>query len=89
MQETQRCVERAYQVVNRGASSMGGGERRSKAHLYIGVKVERINLDTGETKVGLFSIVDLASSEGTTLTAASGRQVYETQVVNKSLTSFG
>ncbi|KAI5789850.1 P-loop containing nucleoside triphosphate hydrolase protein [Pyronema domesticum] len=84
---TLKDFETLYDMANnnRSTSATMLNSNSSRSHAIICVRVEIKNNETGETKIGTVSCIDLAGSEDNRRTANDKERMVESASINKSL----
>eukprot|EP01133_Synstelium_polycarpum_P012483 gene12483-14651_t len=73
---------------NRAVAKTLSNERSSRSHSVFQLKMHGKNETTGESRVGLLNLIDLAGSERVASSGVTGDRLKETQAINKSLSSL-
>jgi PIN domain nuclease of toxin-antitoxin system len=74
---------------NRVVGATGLNANSSRSHCVTTVTVERREEESGTVRIGKLSLVDLAGSEMVRKTKATGLNLEEAKIINKSLSSLG
>lgn len=74
---------------NRAVASTRMNAVSSRSHLIFMIKLNKKDLDSGNTSDSKLYFVDLAGSEKMSKTEVSGKQLDEAKNINKSLTTLG
>jgi len=74
---------------NRATSATNVNEHSSRSHSLVIVKVDSVNLVSGDCWSGKLTLVDLAGSERVDKTGATDQRLKEAQAINKSLSALG
>lgn len=74
---------------NRSTSRTDCNERSSRSHSVFQLFLNGQNAETGQSTFGVLNLIDLAGSERLKKSNATGKQLKETQNINKSLSCLG
>jgi kinesin family protein 5 len=74
---------------NRAVASTRMNAVSSRSHLIFMIKINKKDLESGNTSDSKLYFVDLAGSEKMSKTEVSGKQLDEAKNINKSLTTLG
>mmetsp|Transcript_29343 Transcript_29343/g.47373 ORF Transcript_29343/g.47373 Transcript_29343/m.47373 type:complete len:507 (-) Transcript_29343:164-1684(-) len=87
MEEVESLMGQASAIRSTAATNMN--EHSSRSHAIIIVTVEGVSTLTGFRTMGKLNLIDLAGSERTSKTEATGDRLKEAQHINKSLSALG
>lgn len=76
-------------ATNRAVAATGMNEGSSRSHSVFTIVINQRDVNTSATKSAKLVLVDLAGSEMVRKTNASGQQLEEAKMINKSLSSLG
>ncbi|GJD11846.1 Kinesin-2 [Galdieria sulphuraria] len=76
-------------VANRSTAATRCNERSSRSHSVFRLYISGRNNETGEERMGLLNLIDLAGSERLNSSGSTGDRLRETQHINKSLSALG
>lgn len=76
-------------ALNRAVAATGMNEGSSRSHSVFSITVTQRDISNASTKSGKLVLVDLAGSETVRKTNASGQQLEEAKMINKSLSALG
>jgi kinesin family protein C1 len=76
-------------MANRATAATRCNERSSRSHSVFRLYISGRNKETGQERVGLLNLIDLAGSERLNSSGSTGDRLRETQHINKSLSALG
>ncbi|GJQ10418.1 hypothetical protein GpartN1_g2209.t1 [Galdieria partita] len=76
-------------MANRSTAATRCNERSSRSHSVFRLYISGRNKETGQERMGLLNLIDLAGSERLNSSGSTGDRLRETQHINKSLSALG